>query len=303
MATAHLDGADINFEVVGDDGPWIAVISGGRHPLGELEPVAGTLARRGFRVLLHDRRNCGRSSFDFASTAPEEFIWADDVARLLTHLGITELAVFGRSRGARVAMRFVLRYPQRVRALGMWGLSGGPQATDYLDRYYYDDYLRAVRASGMEGVCATGHFANVMSSDPAQRERLLAVDPQVFIAAMERWRAEFDASAQTTVMSFDDAELQRISVPTVLMPFYDWLHPRGTLDHAHNMIAGSELVDFDPQRRDRPSITGDEDLRDQTVVASLFADFLERCGIRASNRSVGARIRQRLARAMWRRRR
>ena len=80
MTLAHLDGVDINYEVVGDLGPWIALVSRGLEPLGDFSCLASNIAVQGYRVLIHDRRNCGQSSFDFDNVAAEEGVWADDLA-------------------------------------------------------------------------------------------------------------------------------------------------------------------------------------------------------------------------------
>ena len=43
MATASIDEVNINYEIIGDDGPWAALITGGRRGYGELVPLALSL--------------------------------------------------------------------------------------------------------------------------------------------------------------------------------------------------------------------------------------------------------------------
>ena len=61
MPTAIVRNAKINYEVVGDGGPWVALSPGGRRGYDAVQYLAERIAGAGFRVLLHDRRNCGAS--------------------------------------------------------------------------------------------------------------------------------------------------------------------------------------------------------------------------------------------------
>lgn len=66
-----------------------------------------------FRVIRYDFRGFGRSS------APPEtsFSHADDLHRLLHHLGAGPAHVVGLSMGGRFALRFVLAFPEEARSL------------------------------------------------------------------------------------------------------------------------------------------------------------------------------------------
>jgi len=61
MPLANIRGANIHYEVLGARGPWVALSPGGRLGLENLRSLAGKLADKNHRVLLHDRRNCGAS--------------------------------------------------------------------------------------------------------------------------------------------------------------------------------------------------------------------------------------------------
>jgi hypothetical protein len=52
-------------------------------------------------------------------------------------------------------------------------------------------------------------------------------------------------------MGLSDEELLRISVPTAIVPYYDWMHPYTSATHALKMIPGSRLFDYDPTGRKR----------------------------------------------------
>ena len=61
MPIANIRGVHINFQVLGAHGPWVALSPGGRRDLSGVMPLATQVAAAGYRVLLHDRRNCGAS--------------------------------------------------------------------------------------------------------------------------------------------------------------------------------------------------------------------------------------------------
>ena len=61
MPIANIRGVNINYEIIGDRGPWVAMITGGRRAYNEFVPLSRKIAKAGFRVLLHDRRNTGAS--------------------------------------------------------------------------------------------------------------------------------------------------------------------------------------------------------------------------------------------------
>ena len=86
MAFVHIHGVRLHYEVMGEQGPWLALVSGGRRSGAEFRPLATNMAARGFRVLLHDRRNTGASDVLIEGDSGEEAIWADDWAQLLQHL-------------------------------------------------------------------------------------------------------------------------------------------------------------------------------------------------------------------------
>src|SRR5271169_6399468 len=65
MPIAKVRGVDINYQVLGDRGPWVALQPGGRRGLVGVKPLAEKIAEAGARVLIYDRRNCGASGVSF----------------------------------------------------------------------------------------------------------------------------------------------------------------------------------------------------------------------------------------------
>src|SRR5439155_1072925 len=79
----------------------------------------------------------------------------------------------------------------------------------------------AARRGGMEAVCRTEHFAEVISSNPANRERLMGLEPQRFIAVMEEWRRAFNKGAHHAVIGLSPAELRSLTMPACIIPGND----------------------------------------------------------------------------------
>lgn len=62
MQIANIRGVEIFYQLIGDDGPWFALSTGGRRSHSEFIALAKKIAAGGYRVLLHDRRNTGASA-------------------------------------------------------------------------------------------------------------------------------------------------------------------------------------------------------------------------------------------------
>src|SRR5256885_7975584 len=86
MPIAHVRGININYEVLGTGGPWVALSPGGRRALDNVKSLAQRMADAGYRVLIHDRRNCGLSDIVIGGERSEYEIWADDLYALATQL-------------------------------------------------------------------------------------------------------------------------------------------------------------------------------------------------------------------------
>jgi pimeloyl-ACP methyl ester carboxylesterase len=61
MPVTSIRGVNINWQVIGDAGPWMMLTTGGRRGHDEFVPLARKLAAKRYRVVLHDRRNTGAS--------------------------------------------------------------------------------------------------------------------------------------------------------------------------------------------------------------------------------------------------
>jgi 3-oxoadipate enol-lactonase len=106
--------ARINCEITGS-GPVVVLIHGWALDLTVWDDQIPVLAR-GHRVLRYDLRGFGGSTGHADITGD-----ADDLRTLLDSLGIRSAYVVGLSRGSRVALDFAVAFPERVRALVLYG--------------------------------------------------------------------------------------------------------------------------------------------------------------------------------------
>jgi pimeloyl-ACP methyl ester carboxylesterase len=282
MPVATVRNANINYEVIGTDGPWIALVPGGRRDLGGVRPLAERLAAGGYRVLIHDRRNCGASDVVLSGDEPEFQIWADDMHALLGQLGALPAIVGGSSSGCRTSLVFALRYPSDVRALLLWRVTGGAFAANRLANQYYTQYIEAAERGGMAGVCDSEHFAERIAANPANRERIMHVPVSDFVESMTHWRQYFLDDADKPVIGATAEQLQSITAPTCIVPGNDRTHSHPIGDAAHRLIARSELHDLFPGDQDLDIVPPEEWQSKDEALAQTFSGFLRRAGIGAA---------------------
>ena len=276
MPVAKVRGADINYEILGSSGPWMALSPGGRRDLNNVRSLAERMAALGYRVLIHDRRNCGVSDVMIGGDKSEYETWADDLHDLLSQHDALPAIIGGGSSGCRLSILFALKYPQSVRALLLWRITGGAFAAKRLTNNYYAQYINAARQGGMTAVCALDHFKERGEARPENRDRLMAMKPEAFIAAMERWQEQFAKGAELPIIGASEHDLNSIKVPTVIIPGNDRTHAHISAETAHRMIRGSELYDLFPGDLDVDLVPMDDWAHKEGEMAAIFADFLKR---------------------------
>jgi len=278
MPVANIRGVNLNYRIIGDQGPMVALITGGRRGHEEFIPLAGKIAAQGFRVLLHDRRNTGASDVVIdspdADSASEEEIWTDDLDALLAHLGAKPAFIGGSSSGARTSILFYLRHPQSVKKLLLFRVTGGAFAAGRLPQQYYRQYIQAAEAGGMQAVSDTEQYRERIAANPSNRDRLMAMNPQRYIAIMQRWLDLFEAGAKYPVMGVSEAELNSIKVPTIVIPGNDKTHASGSGVTAHRSIPGSKLHMLPVTDQDRDLIPIEEWAPLEDEITQVFCEFM-----------------------------
>jgi len=98
---ANVRGVRINYDIVGEQGPWVMLIQGGRQDMELFRPLAAQFAAAGHRVLMHDRRNSGGSEVGFTGDGSEEEIFADDAYDLCVLHNALPVIACGGAGGSR----------------------------------------------------------------------------------------------------------------------------------------------------------------------------------------------------------
>jgi pimeloyl-ACP methyl ester carboxylesterase len=276
MPLARINDVSINYEILGERGPAMALSPGGRRALNSVKPFAERMAAAGFRVLLHDRRNCGASDVAFDPQRAEYEVWADDLYALAGSLEMLPAIVGGYSSGARLALLMALRHPQAVRALLLWRVTGGAFAVHRLTDRYYDQYIRLAGAAGMAAVCAEEHFAALIHNRPANRERLMAMTPEDFVAILKAWRAPFVAGIELPLIGTSAADLASIKIPTCLIPGDDLTHQREIGAAAARLIPDCELHRVTGADQNVDVTPVEEWYARADNIGAIFAEFLSR---------------------------
>ncbi|HWE74274.1 MAG TPA: alpha/beta hydrolase [Stellaceae bacterium] len=241
MPIAKIRGVNINYEIVGKSGPWVALVPGGRRDLSGVRLLAQDIADKGYRVMLHDRRNCGLSDVVIDGDASEYEIWADDLYELLRQHDALPAFIGGSSSGCRTSILFALRHPEVCRGLLLWRITGGRFACERLAINYYQQYMDAAQKGGMAAVCALEHFKERCEAKPSNRDYLMSLDPKRFIDVMGRWKKSFDESVNLPIIGASEAQLRSLKVPTVVIPGNDRTHGTATGKLAASLIPHAEL--------------------------------------------------------------
>ena len=279
MPEADLRGVCINYKVIGNSGPWIALTPGSRRSYGELVDLSKAIAASGYRVLLHDRRNCGASDVAFDGSGSEHEVWADDLYALGKGLGALPMYVGGSSAGARLAILYAMRHPDGLRGLLLWRVTGGQEAVDRLAENYYGHFIKIARAGGMQAVCESGHFSECIKARPSNRDRLLKTDVGEFIKVMTYWRECFLQSSNLPIVGATEADLHAIKVPACLIAGNDVIHTPGTARKAASLIPNSELHDDVVEKRSEGNLLKEWDRKEWNDavprMAGIFIAFLK----------------------------
>ncbi|MGE4112507.1 MAG: alpha/beta fold hydrolase [Burkholderiales bacterium] len=271
-----INGASLNYEIIGGSGPWVALSPGGRRALAAVQPLAQRIAGEGYRVLIHDRRNCGASAVMLEGDAAEHEVWADDLHALLKQLDALPAFIGGSSSGCRMSLAFALRYPQAVRGLLLWRVTGGAFAAQRLAHEYYGQYIAAAQSGGMAAVCEMPHFRDLIAAHPPNRELLLHADPQRVIAAMTRWSTGFLQEAGLPVIGATEAQLRSIRAPACVIPGNDNTHPKAVGERLAQLLPDAGLNILFAEHLDVDVVPAETWAMKEREMAGMLLAFLKR---------------------------
>ena len=200
MSIAKVRGVNINYKVIGDHGPWVALSPGGRRDISGIERIAKEVAELGHRVAIFDRRNCGASDVVIDGKESEYEIWADDIHELLSQLG----ALPGLRRRQFVGLPHFATIRAAPSAIGSRSIALARNRRALRlrapGREYYGQYIEAAEKGGMAAVCAMEHWKERIEARPQNRDALMEMKPEQFIEVMSHWREYFSEGADLPVI-------------------------------------------------------------------------------------------------------
>jgi pimeloyl-ACP methyl ester carboxylesterase len=282
MPLAKVRSVTLHYEVLGSKGPWVALSPGGRRAIEGVESLAQRMAQAGYRVLVHDRRNCGKSDVAIEGKVSENEIWADDLYELLKQLGALPAWNGGSPSGCRMALLFAMRHPQATRGMLLWRVTGGGAAAKRLAQRYYGQYIPIAKQGGMAAVCATEEFSERIRERPANRERLMKMDPARFIEVMDHWHRNLIAGADQPVIGASEAELKAVTTPACIVPGNDLSHLRSVADNLGRLLPDAEVHPLITQQYDLDVAPREEWNAREGELAAIFLDYMKRVEARAT---------------------
>ena len=241
MPYANINGINLYYEEHGPrTGPTVMLTPGGRNDTNGLRPIAALLSAK-CRVILHDRRNCGKSDVVIDGEPSEQHSWAKEMADLLLHLDAAPAYLAGGSAGSRTSLTVAALRPDVVKGVFVWEVSGGPNSAAETAPNYYGQFINAAQQGGMQAVAESEYFAQRIKDNPANEEKLLSMDPAEFIAVMTRWRDTY--SVPNPVGELTEEQLAGIGCPVVLFEGNtpDEVHHKSAAEAAHRLVPNSEL--------------------------------------------------------------
>ena len=284
----EIHGGNVVYEILGETGEFIALTPGGRFSkdIPGLRPLAEQLVKGGYRVLLWDRPNCGKSDLQFYGQS-ESHMRADTLHQLITGLGIGPCVIAGGSGGARDSILTTILHPEIVTKLVTWNIVGGVYGSFVLGSYYIVPSIQAVRGLGIKGLLGVSEWQERIAENPTNKDRILAMDADEFLKVMLRWLNAFVPKPGQAIPGVDDALFDDIRVPTLIIRGgeNDWDHPKRTSLEVSCLIKGSRLID-PPWPEDAWERAGEDRATGKAKGFNLFdtwvqaapaiVDFLER---------------------------
>lgn len=252
MPRITVDGIGLAYELHGDEGaPAVALTPGGRFTMDVpgLREYAAELVKGGRRVLIYDRPNCGLSDACLLGESESE-MQAEALAGLIKALDLGPTVIAGGSGGSRISMLAAARHPDICSHLVLWWISGDPIGLMQLATYYCGEAASMASVGGMDAVMNATSWAENFAKNPAAREKIRTMDPDQFIAIMQKWASAYVPSDISPVPGMKPVDFARLTMPTLVFRSHksDLSHTRTTSEWVHRLIPHS--VFMDPPWRD-----------------------------------------------------
>ena len=253
MERIDVNGVGIAYELYGDKGAHaVALTPGGRFCMDTpgLREMAQDLVKAGHRVLLYDRPNCGHSDVCLLGPSESE-TQAEALSGLIRALDLGPTVIAGGSGGSRVSMLAAARDPEICSHLALWWISGDPIGLMQLATYYCGEAATLASQGGMEAVLGATSWAENFAKNPGAKEAIRKMDPDRFIAIMQRWAAAYVPQENSPVPGMKPVDFARLTMPTLVFRSHksDLSHTKTTSEWVARLIPQSTIMD-PPWRED-----------------------------------------------------
>lgn len=209
MPTAIVNGVRLHYDLVGA-GPPLVLVHGSWSDGTGWDLVLPVLTQR-FHVLVYDRRGHSRSERLPTQGSTTEDV--EDLAALVTHLGLGPVHVVGSSSGAAIALRLAARHPEMVRSvIGHEPPLYGPFLDDPVQGSLMREALNRFTAvvnslEAGETEAGTRLFVETYSHGPGGWDRIPPDRQQIMLANAPTW---IDEMRDPGAWSVDIASLAAI---------------------------------------------------------------------------------------------
>jgi 3-oxoadipate enol-lactonase len=268
MPEESINGYRMHYEVYGQGDALVMIhggLGGGEGCSSFVEHHAPALSRR-FQLVVYDRRAAGQSETPADGYSIENY--AQDLFRLLEHLGVAQAHILGSSAGGPIAMRFALDYPKMTRTLLLINTMSYVQEGERAVRQQELDQLYATEA-------ANGRLAAAEDAIGSRWPGLRQAQPIRFQRLVDIHLERFDGIAKTIQSYLDigdslESRLSEIQMPTLIV--------HGDADSRIPVRCGRQLQDGIPGS-ELYIVPGAEHgllANEPELVRNLILQFLER---------------------------
>lgn len=235
MAYQKANGINFYYELHGPEDADVIVLSNGIFMSSASWGFQTAEFKKHFRVLVYDCRGMWQSDHPEGPYSMEQH--ADDLAELMTALGIEKAHIGGISYGGEISMVFALKYPERVRSLI---LSSTVSQIDPMLVSMGTVWSSALRKNDADMLFEASLPLNFS-------EGWLKANVGVLEATRKRYHQMDLIAAEQLMQAFSKVnftiDLKKISAPTlVLVGELDILKPRKYAEIIAREISGAELL-------------------------------------------------------------
>ena len=129
-----IDGLKINYKIAGQ-GPAILILHGWGGSSDSWISVQETLAKEGFKVICPDFPGFGKSETPFEPWGVKEY--SKFVLNLTKILELQKFFLLGHSFGGRVAIKFSVLYPEKIKSLILCNSAGIKQKWGFREKFIF----------------------------------------------------------------------------------------------------------------------------------------------------------------------